>query len=108
MRIKKFTASNYSIALREVKQELGEDAIILSTRSIKPPTLMAGRKGATRVEITAAVEYSSPVITPQFSDIQEILSGAKLHLKFPNLPHKEDFDFVGLQTESHGILIWSV
>ena len=72
MRIKKFTASNYSIALREVKQELGEDAIILSTRSIKPPTPMAGRKGATRVEITAAVEYSSPVITPQFSDMQEI------------------------------------
>jgi flagellar biosynthesis protein FlhF len=67
MRIKKFTASNYSIALREVKQELGEDAIILSTRSIKPPTPMAGRKGATRVEITAAVEYSS-----QFSDIQKI------------------------------------
>ena len=33
---------------------------------------MAGRKGATRVEITAAVEYSSQVITPQFSDIQEI------------------------------------
>jgi flagellar biosynthesis protein FlhF len=67
MRIKKFTANNYSIALREVKKELGEDAIILSTRSIKPPTPMAGRKGATRVEITAAVEYSS-----QFSDIQEI------------------------------------
>jgi flagellar biosynthesis protein FlhF len=72
MRIKKFTASNYSIALREVKQELGEEAIILSTRSIKPSTPMAGRKGATRVEITAAVEYSSPVITPQFSDIQGI------------------------------------
>ena len=72
MRIKKFTASNYSIALREVKQELGEDAIILSTRSIKPPTLMAGRKGATRVEITAAVEYSPPVITPQVSDVQKI------------------------------------
>ena len=72
MRIKKFTASNYSIALSEVKRELGEDALILSTRSIKPPTPMAGRKGATRVEITAAVEYSSQIITPQFSDIQEI------------------------------------
>ncbi len=72
MRIKKFTANNYSIALREVKEELGEDALILSTRSIKPPTPTAGRKGATRVEITAAVEYASPVITPQHSDMPEI------------------------------------
>jgi flagellar biosynthesis protein FlhF len=61
MRIKKFTASNYSIALSDVKKELGEDAFILSTRSIRPPTLMAGRKEATRVEITAAVEYTAPV-----------------------------------------------
>ena len=72
MRIKKFTANNYSIALREVKEELGEDALILSTRSIKPPTPTAGRKGATRVEITAAVEYASPIITPQASDMHEI------------------------------------
>ena len=74
MRIKKFTASNYSIALREVKKELGEDALILSTRSIKPPTLMASRKEATRVEITAAVEYVDTVITPpvQLSDENEI------------------------------------
>ena len=69
MRSKKFTASNYSLALKEVKQELGEDALILSTRSIKPPTPTAGRKGATRVEITAAVEYDSPVIEPQISDM---------------------------------------
>jgi len=61
MRIKKFTANNYSTALTEVKKELGEDALILSTRSIKPPTIMAGRKEATRVEITAAVEYVAPV-----------------------------------------------
>lgn len=71
MRIKKFTASNYSLALKEVKKELGEDALILSTRSIKPPTPTAGRKGATRVEITAAVEYSSPVIEPQVSDLRK-------------------------------------
>ena len=73
MRIKKFTASNYAIALKQVKQELGEDALILSTRSIKPPTPIAGRREATRVEITAAVEYSSPVLEPsvQVSDEQD-------------------------------------
>jgi flagellar biosynthesis protein FlhF len=63
MRIKKFTASNYSIALHLVKQELGADALILSTRSIKPST--AGKMEATRVEITAAVEYESPVVEPE-------------------------------------------
>jgi flagellar biosynthesis protein FlhF len=61
MRIKKFTANNYSTALQQVKQELGADALVLSTRSIKPPSLIAGKKQATRVEITAAVEYASPV-----------------------------------------------
>jgi len=65
MRIKKFTASNYSIALQKVKQELGEDALILGTRSIKPPSPVAGRRVATRVEITAAVEYASPVVEPE-------------------------------------------
>ncbi len=74
MRIKKFTANNYSIALQNVKQELGEDALILSTRSIKMPTLIAGRKAATRVEITAAVEYASPTVAPevQISDAGEL------------------------------------
>ena len=71
MRIKKFTASNYSIALKEVKQELGKDALILSTRSIKPPSPISGRKEATRVEITAAVECSSPIIEPQTSDMSD-------------------------------------
>jgi flagellar biosynthesis protein FlhF len=61
MRIKKFTANNYSTALQQVKQELGADALVLSTRSIKPPSPIAGKKQATRVEITAAVEYASPV-----------------------------------------------
>ena len=73
MRIKKFTANNYSTALTEVKKELGEDALILSTRSIKPPTIMAGQKEATRVEITAAVEYIGPVTASsvKFSDENE-------------------------------------
>ena len=61
MRIRKFMASNYSLALQKVKQEMGEDALILSTRSIRPSSPIAGRKEATQVEITAAMEYASPV-----------------------------------------------
>jgi flagellar biosynthesis protein FlhF len=86
MRIKKFTASNYVIALEQVKKELGEDALILSTRSIKPPTPQAGRKEATRVEITAAVEYAAPVVTPVVSSEHEIKS----------LPEKGDAELKSL------------
>jgi flagellar biosynthesis protein FlhF len=71
MRIRKFTANNYSTALQQVKQELGADALILSTRSIKPPSPIAGKKEATRVEITAAVEYAPPVVEPQVSSEQK-------------------------------------
>ena len=84
MRIKKFTASNYSIALQKVKQEWGEDALILSTRSIKPPSPIAGRKEATRVEITAAVEYASPVDEPEVQSSDE--------LENKPLPEKGDAD----------------
>ena len=73
MRIKKFTASNYSIALHLVKQELGADALILSTRSIKPST--AGKMEATRVEITAAVE--SGFVGPQSYDLSQNREYAK-------------------------------
>jgi flagellar biosynthesis protein FlhF len=88
MRIRKFTASNYSIALQQVKQELGADALILGTRSIKPPTLTAGKKEATRVEITAAVEYASPVVEPEV----EISIEKESHA----LPEKEDADLKSL------------
>ena len=88
MRIKKFTASNYSIALQKVKQELGEDALILSTRSIKPPSPIAGRKEATRVEITVAVEYASPVVAPEIQIPNELENKA--------LPEKGDADLKSL------------
>jgi len=77
MRIKKFTASNYSIALQKVKQELGEEALILSTRSIKSPSPIAGRKEATRVEITVAVEYASPVVAPEIQIPNELENKAE-------------------------------
>jgi flagellar biosynthesis protein FlhF len=71
MRIRKFTASNYSSALEQVKKELGMDALILSTRSIKPSSTLVGKKEATRVEITAAVEYASPAVEPEVQTSHE-------------------------------------
>ena len=57
MRIKKFTANNYADVLDQVKSELGDDALIMSTRSIKPDSPLSGRNAATKVEVTAAVEF---------------------------------------------------
>ena len=60
MRIKKFTANNYADALAQVKRELGDEALIMSTRSIKPNSPLSGRNVASKVEITAAVEFKEP------------------------------------------------
>lgn len=68
MRIKKFTANNYAVALEQVKRELGEEALILSTRSIKPHSFLSGRNVATKVEITAAVEFKEPVTSSSVTD----------------------------------------
>ena len=63
MRIKKFTANNYADALEQVKNELGDEALIMNTRSIKPDSPLSSRKAATKVEITAAVEFKEPVVS---------------------------------------------
>lgn len=51
MKIKKFTAKTYRIALDMIKAEFGEDAVILSTNEKK------GRQSY--VEITAAIDYDN-------------------------------------------------
>ena len=71
MRIKKFTAKNYTDALERVKRELGEDALIMSTRSIKPESPLSGRSVANKVEITAAIEFKEPVSVEDELDLNE-------------------------------------
>lgn len=58
MQIKKFIANNYSQALARIKQEMGDEALILTTRSIREQTDWDG-KGASKVEITAAIDSSA-------------------------------------------------
>ncbi len=58
MRIKKILAKNYSEALTQVKKELGEDALIISTRSLESDGPSRGDGHAGMVEITAAFEPS--------------------------------------------------
>ncbi len=62
MPIKKFTANSYARALNLVKKELGEHALILNTRTLSPAEQMLTDNPQARVEITAAVDFSSDAI----------------------------------------------
>ena len=55
MQIKKYIADNYSEALTSIKQEMGSDALILTTRSIRDHSERNVGK-ASKVEITAAID----------------------------------------------------
>jgi len=55
MQIKKYVADNYSEALTCIKREMGNDALILKTRSIRGHSELSGGK-ASKVEITAAID----------------------------------------------------
>src|SRR4030067_541622 len=78
MKVKKFQAKNFTEALANVKRELGEDAIIISSED---------RKGARPyVEVTAAVDYDiepagnlnySPACSTSNSDIVELKNEMK-------------------------------
>lgn len=61
MRIKRFEARDTRSAMAMVKKELGEDAVILSTRTIRPHNDPG--KGRTLVEIVAAMEYDQEQLT---------------------------------------------
>lgn len=53
MRIKRFEAKDTQSAMAQVKRELGEDAVILATRSLPS----ADRGGRSRIEVVAAMDY---------------------------------------------------
>ena len=58
MKIKKYIAKSMKEALIQIKQELGEDAIILKTS--KAPRKMFSIAGHDGIEVTAAVDEQSP------------------------------------------------
>lgn len=98
MRIKKFTAKNYADALEQVKRELGEDALIMSTRSIKPESPLSSRSVANKVEITAAIEFEEPESIEEELDLNE---GDELDMKtliFNLLSEKGQSQTLGLKS----------
>jgi len=62
MRIKRFEASDTYSAMAMVKEELGEDAVILSTRSLPGKSGSAG--GKAMIEVVAAIEYDPEITMP--------------------------------------------
>lgn len=65
MKIKTFQALTMTEALRTIREELGADAVILSTKSVKQQGKMFGLFGRTVVEVTAAIDFD-----PRHSDTQ--------------------------------------
>lgn len=63
MRIRKFEAASVQQAMAKVRAELGEEAVILHTRTC--PGKLFGLLGKPRVEITAALEDQQQFYTPQ-------------------------------------------
>lgn len=61
MQVKRFEAVDMQEAIRLVKQELGPQAIILSTRSVKKGNGAFGLFGRSMVEVTAAVDREEAV-----------------------------------------------
>ncbi len=61
MQVKRFEAVDMQEAIRLVKQELGPQAIILSTRSVKKGNGTFGLFGRSMVEVTAAVDREEAV-----------------------------------------------
>ena len=57
MKIKRFEASSMSEALRQIKKEFGDEAVILSAKSIKKNRLL-GKKKTDLVVVTAAIDKS--------------------------------------------------
>jgi flagellar biosynthesis protein FlhF len=57
IQIKKFRAQSLQKAIEEVRTELGDDAVILQTETLKDKGLL----GRTMVEVTAAIDRQEPV-----------------------------------------------
>lgn len=71
MKIKRFEASSMSEALRNIKKEFGEEAVILSAKTIKRGRFL-GKKGSSKVVVTAAVDRLSDEMQTGMSDSVQI------------------------------------
>ena len=115
MQVKKFVADNYSKALSCIKKEMGDDALILTTRSIRKQSDWDG-SSASKVEITAAIDSSPnnvqsemkmevPETTCKFSDFDEQIEPDIKSLLCSLLSQTERAQALGLK--SHQLELFS-
>jgi flagellar biosynthesis protein FlhF len=62
MKIKRFEAETMSGALRQIKKEFGDEAVILSAKSQVRNKRFLGKKGASQVVVTAAIDKQSKAV----------------------------------------------
>jgi len=72
MQIKRFEAIDMTEALRLVKREFGNDAVILSAKEVRPSGFFSGLRKKS-VEIMAATDYPLDAATPN-DDFSDLLS----------------------------------
>jgi len=60
MQIKRFEAKNMTEALRQIKRELGPDAVILSAKDLRKENRLLGISRKIGVEVTAAIDEDCP------------------------------------------------
>lgn len=89
MRIKKFTADDFTAVMAQAKKELGDEALILNTRSIRPNRHMRSDEKP-KVEITAAVDYpdadpETPLFSASASADSDEMGGKEPNLDFESL-----------------------
>ena len=68
MRIKKYTASSMREALLKIKEELGEEAIILKTRKLPKKVFALGSQD--EIEVTAAIDEEAVTRPEQFTPLK--------------------------------------
>ncbi len=77
MRIKRFEAKDSRTALAMIKEEMGEDAVILATKKLPQNALPGGKLSQAMIEIVAAIDYDLDEISVPPPDSQEPMSATR-------------------------------
>ncbi|RMF55713.1 MAG: flagellar biosynthesis protein FlhF [Calditrichaeota bacterium] len=75
MKIKKYTGESFQEAFEKMKRELGQDAIILNSRKVKPSNAIHFLGGKDHYEITAAIDNAPNTTNSGNDSSSSVLNG---------------------------------
>lgn len=87
MQVRVFEAPDMATGLRKIRQELGPDALILSTRTIKNGKL--GLLGKQHLEITAAIDNQFSPVSSTASDKIQAQHKSRAHAAYSNSSNED-------------------